>query len=118
MVRLKAQLEQGSQQTQGEVLELQVEDQLRRLFPQDEITEVKKGQRGADVTQVVKTPLGVTAGIILWEAKNAQWQASWHPKLRADMREAGVAGPVFCDLKQVTDLGRIGPHLAPGTSVT
>jgi hypothetical protein len=90
VVRLKAQLEQGSQQTQGEVLELQVEDQLRRLFPQDEITEVKKGQRGADVTQVVKTPLGVTAGIILWEAKNAQWQGSWHAKLRADMREAGA----------------------------
>lgn len=90
VVRLKAQLEQGSQQIQGEVLELQVEDELRRLFPQDDITEVKKGQRGADVTQVVKTPLGVTAGTILWEAKNAQWQGSWHAKLRADMREAGA----------------------------
>ena len=90
VVRLKAQLEQGSQQIQGEVLELQLEDQLHRLFPQDEIMEVKKGQRGADVTQVVKTALGTTAGIILWEAKNAQWQASWQPKLRADMREAGA----------------------------
>ena len=31
------------------------------------------------MTQVVKTALGTTAGIILSEAKNAQWQASWQP---------------------------------------
>lgn len=45
---------QGSQQNQGEVLELDLEQRLREEFPFDDITEVKKGQRGADVRQTVK----------------------------------------------------------------
>ena len=35
---------QGSQQNQGEVLELDLENRLREEFPFDDITEVKKGQ--------------------------------------------------------------------------
>lgn len=42
---------QGSQQNQGEVLELDLENRLREEFPLDDITEVKKGQRGADIIQ-------------------------------------------------------------------
>lgn len=80
--------EQGSQQTQGEVLELELEALLKKEFPQDEITEVKKGQRGADVIQIVVDKLGQPCGQILWESKNAQWQEPWLKKLREDQREA------------------------------
>lgn len=38
--------QQGSQQTQGEVLELELEQSLRREFPNDVISEVAKGVRG------------------------------------------------------------------------
>jgi hypothetical protein len=40
---LKAKMQQGSQQTQGEVLELELEELLRQEFRDDEVTEVKKG---------------------------------------------------------------------------
>jgi hypothetical protein len=81
-------MQQGSQQTQGEVLELELEELLRQEFTDDEITEVKKGQRGADVLQKVNDRRGRLCGTILWETKNAKWQETWLSKLRADQREA------------------------------
>ena len=84
---LKAKMQQGSQQTQGEVLELEVEELLRREFKDDEITEVKKGQRGADVLQKVNDRRGRFCGTILWETKNAHWTETWIAKLRADQRD-------------------------------
>src|SRR5262245_5030622 len=50
---LKRKLEQGSQQTQGEVLELQLEELLRSAFPTDQIEPVPKGVNGADVIHKV-----------------------------------------------------------------
>jgi hypothetical protein len=38
---------QGSQQAQGEVIELDFEQQLRQAFPVDQISEISKGVRGA-----------------------------------------------------------------------
>jgi len=85
------QLEQGSQQFQGEVLELILEDEPAAAFPFDSVSEVKKGVRGADALQRVTTRSGQEAGLILWEAKRAQkWGAQWPAKLKEDMREAGA----------------------------
>jgi len=85
---LKAKIEQGSQQLQGEVLELELEEILRREFPTDEIEEVKKGQRGADVFQRVFDKKGRFCGTILWESKNAVWSEDWIGKLKDDQRTA------------------------------
>jgi len=85
-------LEQGSQQLQGEVLELAIEEGLRRAFPLDTIEEVKKGQRGGDVLQHVTTRTGQAAGTILWETKRAkEWSPQWTSKLKDDMRACGAA---------------------------
>jgi len=85
-------MEQGSQQLQGEVLELAIEENLRRAFPLDTIEEVKKGQRGGDVLQHVVTRMGHTAGTILWETKRARdWSAQWTVKLKEDMRACNAA---------------------------
>ncbi len=85
-------IEQGSQQLQGEVLELAIEESLRRAFPLDTIEEVKKGQRGGDLLHHVRTRTGQAAGIMLWETKRAKdWSAQWIPKLKDDMRAAGAA---------------------------
>ncbi|MCY4010532.1 MAG: DUF2130 domain-containing protein [Candidatus Saccharibacteria bacterium] len=81
-------LEQNLNQLQGEVLELDLEERLRRAFPYDEIQEVKKFHKGADVTQIVKNSLGQTCGLILWEAKNALWKKEWLEKLKQDMGDA------------------------------
>jgi hypothetical protein len=86
---LKQKAEQGSMQLQGETLELELEQQLRSAFPFDEITEVKKGQRGADVTQHVRTNAGFDCGTVIWEAKRARnWSAECPEKLKDDQREA------------------------------
>jgi hypothetical protein len=85
-------MEQGSQQLQGEVLELAIEESLRRCFPLDTIEEVKKGQRGGDVLHHVVTRTGQAAGTILWETKRAkEWSPQWITKLKEDMRACGAA---------------------------
>ena len=87
---------QGSQQTQGEVLELDIQDALERKFPLDEIEEVKKGQRGADIRQEVYSAPGVRAGTILWETKNAEnWGADWIQKVKQDARDSKAEIPVI-----------------------
>jgi hypothetical protein len=86
---LTRKLEQGSQQLQGEVLELDVEHTLKIGFPHDRIEEVKKGTRGADVIQTVCTPAGQVCGRIIWEAKRAEnWSEKWLQKLKDDQQEA------------------------------
>ena len=83
--------EQGSQQLQGEVLELAVENALRRTFPADTIEEVKKGARGGDVVHRIVSRTLQPAGIILWETKRAKdWSPQWAQKLKEDMRAAGA----------------------------
>ncbi len=85
---MKSKAEQGSQQSQGESLELTLESKLRSEFLQDEISEVKKGVRGADIIQSVVDKLGRNCGTILWESKNAKWSDSWKTKLKEDQRQS------------------------------
>lgn len=89
---LSRKLQQGSQQNQGEVFELHLEDTLRREFPHDEITPVGKGVNGADVIQHIKDHYGREAGIIIWELKNTKsWTDSWVQKLKDDQRREKAA---------------------------
>jgi hypothetical protein len=83
----KRKLEQGSQQLQGEVLELELENTLKRDFPYDEIREVPKGVRGADIQQVVRNSFGREVGTIVWELKRTKaWSEGWISKLKEDQR--------------------------------
>ena len=86
---LKRRAEQGSQQLQGEVQELQLESLLRAKFPRDTIHPVPKGDFGGDVLQRVLGPLNQICGTILWESKRTKnWSDGWLPKLRDDQRAA------------------------------
>lgn len=86
---LKRKAEQGSQQLQGEVLELELETTLSMKFPLDAIEPVPKGEFGGDVLQKVVGPMGQACGAILWESKRTKnWSDGWLPKLRADQRAA------------------------------
>lgn len=83
----KRKLEQGSQQLQGEVQELELEAILKREFPFDEIKEVPKGVEGADVLQIVKNSSGRVCGTIIWESKRTKsWNENWIMKLKEDQR--------------------------------
>lgn len=84
----KRKLEQGSQQLQGEVLELEIENILKTEFPYDEIREVPKGVTGADIMQIVKNNFGKICGTIIWESKRAKaWTDGWISKLKEDQRK-------------------------------
>lgn len=84
---LDQKLKQGSQQTQGEVLELELEELLRQKFIYDEIIPVPKGINGADVIQKVKNNNGKLCGTIVWESKRTKnWVDGWIPKLNDDKR--------------------------------
>ena len=86
---LKRKLEQGSQQTQGEVIELELEKILEKAFPDDKIEPIGKGKAGADVLQKVYASGGQYCGSIIWESKNTQnWSKAWLGKLRNDQRRA------------------------------
>ena len=86
---LKRKAEQGSQQLQGEVQELELESTLRNKFPHDTIEPVPKGEFGGDVLQRVFSPGGQACGTILWEAKRTKnWSDLWLAKLRDDQRAA------------------------------
>ncbi len=86
---LKRKAEQGSQQLQGEVLELELEIMLRNQFPLDGIEPVAKGELGGDVLHKVMGPMGQWCGAILWESKRTKnWSDAWLVKLRSDQRAA------------------------------
>lgn len=84
---LKRKAEQGSQQLQGEVQELDLEATLRDAFKRDVIEPIAKGERGGDIIQRVFGPFEQHCGTILWESKRAKnWSDAWLPKLRDDQR--------------------------------
>lgn len=86
---LKRKAEQGSQQLQGEVQELELEELLSAKFPVDTIQPVPKGEHGGDVLHYVINPFGQPCGTILWESKRTKnWSDGWLIKLRDDQRAA------------------------------
>jgi len=87
---MKRKSEQGSQELQGEVLELDIQAALERQFQWDEIRPVPKGMSGADLIQEVRNGQGTVCGRIVWETKNTKhWQSGWLAKLKDDQRAAG-----------------------------
>ena len=83
---LRRRMEQGSQQAQGEALELTLEGELAFRFPTDRVEPIANGAYGADILHTVITADGRNCGSITWETKNAQsWNSKWLEKLRMDV---------------------------------
>lgn len=79
--------QQGSMQTQGEVLELSLEELLKQTFPLDKIEPVPKGINGADIIHTVYNQTGQPCGTIAWESKHTKnWTEEWIQKLKDDSR--------------------------------
>jgi hypothetical protein len=86
---LKRKAEQGSQQLQGEVQELELESILRGKFPRDVVEPVPKGEHGGDLLHRIFGTLPQCCGTILWESKRTKnWSDGWLAKLREDQRAA------------------------------
>ena len=83
--------DQGSMQAQGEAAELVVEEALKNLFPTDEVSEIKKGQRGADCVLTVKNFAGRPVGKINVESKRTKkFSNDWVKKLKEDSLAIGA----------------------------
>lgn len=84
---MQRKIEQGSMQTQGEVLEELLEENLRKNFPLDEVVEIKKGEVGADILlNIHHNRLGF-CGSIIFECKNTKdWNKDWVEKLKSDQK--------------------------------
>lgn len=106
---LKRRSEQGSQQQQGEVLELEMETLLRTTFPLDGIVPVAKGEFGGDLVQRVLASTGNPAGAILWETKRTRrWNDGWLAKIRADQRAAGADAAIIVSEALPKDIDSFG----------
>ncbi len=87
---------QGSQQLQGEIMELDFEKSLADAFRDDELNPIAKGVNGADISHTVRTARGTACGVILWEIKRTKnWTDSWIPKLKTDLRASKANIPVI-----------------------
>ena len=83
----KRKLEQSSQESQGEVIERELERTLAHACPDDKICPIAKGTLGADIIHKIISPSGHHCGTIIWESKNTRnWNKSWLAKLRSDQR--------------------------------
>ncbi|HEX3445059.1 MAG TPA: DUF2130 domain-containing protein [Chthoniobacterales bacterium] len=83
---LRRRMEQGSQQAQGEALELTLEAELAFRFPTDRVEPIANGAYGADILHTIIMADGRNCGSITWETKNAQsWNSKWLEKLRMDV---------------------------------
>jgi hypothetical protein len=106
---MKRKAEQGSMETQGEVLEQDFEAQLKGFFVHDDIQPVPKGIKGADLVQTVRTPIGAECGILLWETKNTKaWSNAWIPKLKDDMIETRASIAILVSVVLPDGIGRFG----------
>lgn len=106
---MKRKADQGSMETQGEVLELDFEERLRRMFHLDDIQPVPRGIRGADLVQMVRTPVGADCGSIIWETKNTKaWSPGWISKLKDDMAETRASLAILVTVALPEGIARFG----------
>ncbi|MCB1228853.1 MAG: DUF2130 domain-containing protein [Verrucomicrobiae bacterium] len=106
---MRRKAEQGSMETQGEVMEQEFENRLRSFFPLDHIAPVPKGIRGADLVHTVRTPLGTDCGVLLWEIKNTKaWGGDWIGKLKQDMIDTRATLAILMSVALPESVERFG----------
>lgn len=100
----------GSQERQGEALEGTLQDTLQQAFPYDSFEEIKKGQRGADILQIVRNSTGKECGKILWESKNTKdFSSKWIEKIKTDQQDANADMSVIMSMALPKGIDNFGP---------
>jgi len=101
--------EQGSQQMQGEIQELALEEFMKKEFPFDKIMEVKKGAQGADVIHIVRNNLMQECGKIIYESKRTKtFSDTWIEKLKEDQKAQNAEIAVIVTETMPRDMTRFG----------
>ena len=85
--KMQKRVSQGSVQLQGEALEVYIEDWLKDEFLEDNIIEIKKGMKGADIVHEIISN-GESLGKICVESKRTEkFQNSWIEKIKEDSKD-------------------------------
>ena len=88
VVLLQRQLQEKTANELGDGAEIDLYEELRSLFPSDDIKRVPKGQPGADIHHEVYYK-AQSCGKIVYDSKNRKdWKDEYASKLRADQTEA------------------------------
>jgi hypothetical protein len=88
LAALQRQLENKTAQELGEGAEVDLFEELKREFPGDKITRVKRGEPGADIIHII-IENGRECGQIIYDSKNRQaWRNDYLSKLRTDQLAA------------------------------
>lgn len=104
---MQRKITQGSMQVQGEAQEILLEQLLRDTHRLDQVEEIKKGELGADVAQLVRNLYGKLCGTILYESKRTkQFSEDWVAKLRQDMLQRNA--PIGVLVTTVLPKGVVG----------
>ena len=81
---------------QGEVQEERIQDYLRKVFPEDNVEEIKKGARGGDCILTINDREKKNIAKIYFESKDTKaFQEKWVDKLLNDMKDKGIANGVM-----------------------
>lgn len=108
---MKRKHEQGSMQLQGEVQELAIESWLREKFPLDEISEIGKGDMGADCLQTVHTRERLNCGTIYFESKRTKkFGSTWIEKFKNDIKEKSADIGVLVTQAYPDGMDRMGMY--------
>ena len=91
MADMQRQLRQTTPELQGETLEVYLKRNLVSQFPFDNVSDIRRGRKGADLTQeVIDAQLG-SCGMIVWEAKRTKhWNNDWLEKIKEDADRVGA----------------------------
>lgn len=105
--------DESSQRLIGEVLELDVERDLRVNFPLDSIKEVKVGERGSDIRQFINEQHYQNCGLILWECKNTKsYSGNWLVKLKDEVeREKAQFGIIVLNSSEGEDFKQLADNI-------
>ena len=88
---MEKQIKQSNVEIQGEVQEQLIEDYLRSKFPYDDVTEIKKGARGADCILTINYKEQKNLAQIYFESKDHKtFKEEWVDKLLSDMQERDI----------------------------
>lgn len=99
VAQLQERLQSGSPQVRGYLQQEDLAAYLSELWPDDDITEIRRGVHGADIIQQVRLRTGGIVGSILWESKRTkEFSEKWIEKLREDQREQSADISVLVSL--------------------
>jgi hypothetical protein len=81
---------------QGEAQEERIQDYLRKIFPEDDVEEIKKGARGGDCILTINYKGKKNIAKIYFESKDTKvFQEKWVDKLLNDMKDKGIANGII-----------------------